>query len=139
MKKKPATQPPFKTDEKSTGQSTALPVGALVPQSHGGALRNGGTNRGGSGRPASLIRKKLQGSFAKRIKTLEEIADDPTANKPDRLKAIDLMGKYGLGTTKELTVDTVRERLQKTIDIIREELPEPDANRLLDALESVWA
>lgn len=113
---------------------------SLVPQPHGGALLSGGKpgHAPGTGRPASLIRKKLRGSFAQRIKTLEEIADT-AENNNDRLKAIDLMGKYGLGTTKELTVDTVRERLQQTIDIIRQTLPAEDAKKLLDALEPVWA
>ena len=53
----------------------------------------------GPGRPASAIRKKLKGSFANRVKILKEIADDG-AKDSDRLKALDLMAKYGLGEAK---------------------------------------
>lgn len=90
----------------------------LIPQPHGGALKPGGTkgNKGGPGRPPSLIRAKCRGAFARRIKLLAEIAEgealevvrDATgrettmrksASVADRLKALDLLGKYGLGTT----------------------------------------
>jgi hypothetical protein len=40
---------------KTTG-ATTVAVGALIPQPHGGALRNGGTNRGGPGRPPDAVR-----------------------------------------------------------------------------------
>jgi hypothetical protein len=63
-------------------------------------LRRGGTNKGGTGRPPSVIREKLRGSFDKRVKVLEQIADGKlAASVADRLKAIDLLAKYGLGTT----------------------------------------
>ena len=81
-------------------------VGELVPQKHGGAIRKGakpGTNRGGTGRPPSLIRQRLRGSFDDRIRVLEEIADDPTVSASDRMRAIDLLAKYGLGTQAEVT------------------------------------
>ena len=32
---------------------------------------------------------------------LEEIADDPKANAGDRIRALDLLGKYGLGTQQQ--------------------------------------
>lgn len=49
----------------------------LVPQPHGGALLSGGVpgHAGGAGRPPSLVRARLSGSFAERIEVLEEIAD----------------------------------------------------------------
>ena len=104
-------------------------------------MRRGGApggRRRGAGRPPSLIREKLRGSFEKRIKILEQIADGEFVprlpkgvNRADicqcgaykreapaecicmasnnaqmaeygageRLKAIDLLGKYGMGTT----------------------------------------
>ncbi len=78
-----------------------LPV--LQPQAHGGALYRGGVpgHRGGSGRPPSAIRERCRGGFDRRIKVLEEIADDPTIPTRDRIRAIDLLGKYGLGTHPE--------------------------------------
>lgn len=39
------------------------PLGELVPMPHGGALRNGGTNRGGSGRPPATIRARSRAMY----------------------------------------------------------------------------
>lgn len=78
--------------------------------------RRGAGKKGRSGRPPSVIREKLRGSFAKRIKILEQIADgtaivnvklpDGSESKTlvsapiaDRIKALDMLAKYGLGTT----------------------------------------
>ena len=76
--------------EKTTDETT-------VPQPHGGALRRGGKkgNKGGPGRVPSEVRAKCLGSFAKRIKVAEQIADSPTSSNADRLKALDLLAKYG--------------------------------------------
>ena len=46
--------------KEATDKSTEVPVGELVPQPHGGALRNGGTNKGGSGRPPDLFKRRLR-------------------------------------------------------------------------------
>lgn len=92
-------------------------------------MRAGGTpgNKGGTGRPPSIIREKLRGSYEDRIKLLEDFADgrfvpamppnaelaaklesgkDAATNVvmavyaiSDRLRALDQMAKYGLGTT----------------------------------------
>ena len=112
-----------------------------MPGLNGGSLRRGGATGGrrrGAGRPPSIIREKLRGSFEKRIKILEQIADgefvphlpkdvkrgdictcgaykrDAAAEcicmasnnatmaeyaVSERLKAVDLLGKYGMGTT----------------------------------------
>jgi hypothetical protein len=72
-------------------------------RSNGGLLRSGGTNKGGSGRPPSAIRERLRGSFEDRVRVLEEIADDTDAPMSDRMKAIDILAKYGLGTTSTET------------------------------------
>lgn len=47
------------TGQQSTGESTARAVGEMIPQPHGGALRNGGTNRGGSGRPPDEFKAEM--------------------------------------------------------------------------------
>ena len=41
---------------------------------------------------------RCRGSFAKRVTVLEEIADDKKSSAADRIRAIDLLGRYGLGT-----------------------------------------
>lgn len=46
-----------------------------VPAHGRGALRVGGTNRGGSGRPPSVIREQLRGTIAERAGMLEQIMD----------------------------------------------------------------
>jgi hypothetical protein len=77
-----------------------------IPGKNGGRLNRGGTkgNKGGTGRPPSVIRQKLRGSFEDRIMVIAAIADDQKASTSDRLRALDLMAKYGLGTTSTSTV-----------------------------------
>ena len=97
------------TSPKTTDDARQFPVELaepdLVRQPHGGALLSGGVpgHRGGAGRPPSVIRERCRGSFAERLTVLEEIADDSEVPIRDRLKAIDLLGKYGLGTQRELS------------------------------------
>lgn len=71
----------------------------LVPQVHGGAVWSSGVpaNRGGPGRPPSELRERLRGSLQHRVQVLEEIADDPAALPSDRVRAIEVMLRYGLG------------------------------------------
>lgn len=69
--------------KKKVGKSPVKSSGVeLVPQVHGGAIRRGNPGNIGNpnapGRPPSVIREKLRGSFEERIPILEEIADgDP--------------------------------------------------------------
>lgn len=118
-------------------------TGKLVPQKHGGALLDGAPDPSrhvpGPGRPASEIRARLRGSFAERIPILESIADSPESSPTDRARAIDLLAKYGLGTTKELTVEHVQDRLRQTIDAIQRVLPPEQATALLTELEPIWS
>lgn len=62
-----------------------------------------------------------------------------SASVNDRIKAIDLLAKYGLGTIRELTTDVVRDKLVATIALVRRELPEDDAERVLQGMRAVWA
>lgn len=80
----------------------------------------------------------MRGSFDERIAILEAIADDPDASKSDRIKAIDMLGKYGLGAAQELTTEQVRERLAATVDMIRDRLSEDDALPILQELRQIW-
>lgn len=130
--------PPKKSPRKTP---KAPKPGELVKPAHGkGLLRHGSEPGGppGPGRPASEIRKRLRGSFEERIQILEEIADGKEQSAPDRMKAIDLMGKYGLGTTKEITVEHVRDKLKATIAAITESLPPEQAESLLARIEPIW-
>jgi hypothetical protein len=76
---------------------TATETPSLIVPTHGhGALLSGGMpgNKGGTGRPASEVRARCMGSFAERIKVLEEIADNPASSPSDRRAAVDTLGKY---------------------------------------------
>lgn len=106
-------------------------AGHLEPQPHGGALRRGNPgNKGGRSYPNEL-RRKLTESFAERIDFVEDVVDGKegeielshrcpecktyskvtlkTAKMSDRLKAWELMGKYGPGSGHTFTKEEVGE------------------------------
>lgn len=94
---------------KTTDFSTAK-VGELVPQPHGGALRNGGTNAGGTGRPKNELRAKLREGFEKALPhiqaALEAGPGDPEKKDSWRQTqqyewACEMAAKYGLGLQQE--------------------------------------
>lgn len=162
-------------------KASPLASEALVPQPHGGALRRGGTNRGGPGAPPSLLREKLRGSFADRIRVIESIADGrpmqtvgvrimdiaphvacpncgelgvvpkdlasavvevqlpASASPKDRIASIDLLAKYGLGQLKEISVESVRERVGKTLEVIREHVSPDLYQAMLPQLKAQWS
>jgi len=134
MPRKPA---PKQKADKKTGRKT----GELVPQPHGGALLNGMAKNHvpGPGRPPSELRERLKGSLAERIKVVEEIADEITHTPADRLRAIDLLAKYGLGTKEEITLvsEDVRTRLERQVSLIASR-PTWTREDLLTELEAVW-
>lgn len=149
-----ARQSTGKTSERAAAPNVPE-TGALVRQPHGGALRYGGTNRGGTGRPPSAIREQLRGDFDRRRRILREIADGKamvrvrdaegketeslvSAAPRDRLRAIDIMGKYGIGTVRELTVDHVSSRLEETYRVLIQELDPETFKRIDERLAEVW-
>jgi hypothetical protein len=98
-------------------------IAGTIPGRNGGRLNRGGTkgNKGGPGRPPSAIRQKLRGTFEERIKVIAAIADDENASTSDRLRALDLMAKYGLGTTSTST-DTEGNDVQRPGRLTPEEI-----------------
>ena len=132
---------------KTTRKSSAQPSGnkserQLVPQPHGGALLPGagGGPQPGSGRPPSELRERLKGSLAERVKIIEEIADEITHSPADRLRAIDLLAKYGLGTKEEITLvsEDVRTRLERQVSLIAAR-PTWTREDLLAELGAIWS
>jgi len=85
-----------------------------------------------------VLRERLRGSFQERVKVLEEIADDAQADPQDRIRALDVLAKYGLGVTRELSLDEVRDRLRETVTLIRRDLPQEQATQILTRLREVW-
>ena len=78
---------------------TSLPIGTLVPQPNGGALRNGNPgNKGGLGVIPKVARQRALESWYQRIPLAEQIADDPEEKSDTRLAAWDKLGKFGFGS-----------------------------------------
>ena len=47
----------------------------------------------------------MRGSLATRVKIAEKIADSDESSDADRLRALDFLARYGLGTQSEQKVD----------------------------------
>lgn len=129
-----------------------------------GLLYAGGVpgNAGGSGRPPSAVRHAARESFASRINVLEEIADGATTIElreqcpscgyespekvriplktaaADKVKALDLLGRVGIPQQREYVLPEVRERVVHTAQVLREELPAADYERIAARLSVVW-
>jgi hypothetical protein len=48
------------------------------------------------------------------------------------------MARYGLGTTRDVSIEDVQERLAATIAAIRRLAPPPAAESLIDELRRTW-
>ncbi len=85
-------------DVSKTTDETTVPVGALIPQEHGGALRYGGTNKGGTGRPPNALRGSMREILEKGLPHLEEFVtgEKEDAKPSDQLKAMEIAGRFGL-------------------------------------------
>lgn len=126
-----------------------------VPQHGGGKLLAGGQfGNSGGGRPPSALREALRRSFEDRVVILENIADGNETrtmlvgggkaieigpSHGDRIRALDTMAKYGLGTTGELTVEDVRHRLVATVNLVRRTLSASEADCLLPQMKAIWS
>ena len=80
---------------------------------HGGALKLGGNpgNAGGTGRPPNEVRRALRAVLETRgLDVVQEIINNPAVDPGDRLRAVELAARYGLGTSDQVSSDvTVRE------------------------------
>lgn len=115
----------------------------LIPQPHGGALlaagRKGGTP--GTGRPKSAIREKLRKVLEDDgVEYLRKVlaGEIEGASISDRIRAADVVAKHGLGSEREVTLEWVGARVAQTVAIVRAELGDEDAQRVLQRLREVW-
>lgn len=148
-----------KRAKKTTAKSTAL-----IPQEHGGALRPGGTNAGGPGRPPSAVRAVLREAYEDRIPFLRALADGKpitlrtatssknakgertvtskkrvfTPGVNDRLAAMEQLARYGIGTTKEVSVDAVKAKVEAMLNVLKQELEPALYERLLPELRQAF-
>lgn len=144
-----------------TSESSEKPSGRkLVPQPHGGALvpGAGGGPQPGSGRPPAQFRELARQVIHNRnlLERLGDIADasigeikhekvDGVVVKTycetpirEQRGAIETLLKYGVGESKELSAEKIRDRLSATIEAIRDLIPEEQAVPLLERMRSIW-
>lgn len=118
-----------------TPDKTAEAV-SMVPQAHGGALKRGGNN--GGGRPTSKFRAALRKAAEQRLPDLKKIAAGKMkdATVADRLRAIDMMIRYGMGPG--ISLDDVREKLKATVVMAESMLDEETADKFVSNLRTIW-
>jgi hypothetical protein len=67
----------------------------------------------------------MRGSLEDRLPVLEQMIDDPTVRPADKIRAIDLLAKYGLGTAHEVFPPAVPPHLRDGRDpvaVLKEKL-----------------
>ncbi len=131
------TRHTYTKEPKKTERPDVKPaVGELVPQAHGGAISYGnrpGQTPGGIGRPRSELRARLRGSFEERVHILEELAADPDCSPSDRIKALELMLRYGLGTQSEHEVRTENIQIRGDLsEALKSALRDPGVRQWLE-------
>jgi len=129
-----------KTPAKQRGSKRAPPK--KVRQPHGGALYSGGVpGHDGSraGRRRDEVRQMLLNGASQAVPILIEQLNgsDPLLAQ----NAADKLLRYGIGPQRDATVavDEVRERVKRTIEIIRRTAPMDLAEEILHQLQKEWA
>lgn len=67
-----------------------------------------------------------------------ELTVQRSASPKDRITALDVIGKYGLGALKEISTEHVRAKLAETLDVIRKHVDTDTAARILGELRPIW-
>ncbi len=75
----------------------------MEPQRHGGALRRGGTNRGGPGRPRSAVRQLALRGAAQAVPRLIAIVTNHSSDPKDVIAAARVLLEFGVG--RQIDVD----------------------------------
>lgn len=102
----------------------------------GGRLNRGGTpghDGSNAGTTPRVIREELRKMFMRNIKKLEKIAKDPKASPATKMKAMEMMLKYGSGTPSS-TLNGEGEVIEPTLTIVErdERASTADDNNELD-------
>lgn len=127
--------------EKKTTASSEPKTAAVakVPQPHGGALNRGGTpgNRGGPGRPPAKLRAQLRRIAATRIPVLASISHRrSTAKDADKIRAIDVILKYGLD--RNISVADLRHALRDMSELAYQMFDKEQADAFLQACGPIF-
>ncbi len=80
---------------KNSAKRTAKKAPRGRPFASDDPRRGRGPKKGAGGRTPSQVAEAYRHSFARRLHIAEEVADDLAATPMERLKALDLMGRYG--------------------------------------------
>lgn len=132
----------------------------MEAQEHGGALRRGGTNRGGTGRPPHVIRDHFRELLAAQgTKHLAEVLAgvvhfrgkcekcshvqtrkiNHASESGERTRVVEVLARFGIGTKDELNLISpeVRTRVQETVALIASRA-DWKSTELLEALDVIW-
>lgn len=82
---------------------------------------------GGAGGDAMLSEGKLKFSARQ------------SASVKDRVAALELMARYGIGQLREVSAEHVRDRLTMTLQLLTDTLPTETLARLIPRLKDVWS
>ena len=107
-------------------------------QPKGGTLQTGNPKSRGAMRLA--VRELCREAFAGRVHVLRKIADDESLPPRDRLRAIDVMAKYGVGTPEKegtVSIDAVRDLVTSIGQVVEPLVPEEHHERLFEELVTV--
>lgn len=69
---------------------------------------------------------------------IESIMDRVHASVDHRIKGNEQALKYGLGSLKEVSTEAVRERVQQTLDIIRQHVTPEQSLAIFAELRPIW-
>lgn len=122
--------------EKKTPSETSSGVPATMPGRNGGTLRRGGINRGGPGRPPSAIRAACREDFDNLRPLLGKIAKRKSSKNADRIRAIDVLGKYGMDAT--VRVADVKHALRETQRELYDFFPREQADAIMAKIRPHW-
>lgn len=139
-------EPDSDETETSPGPTSDIPVGGLVPQAHGGAIRRGNPgNRGGRGLRDAVRLAALEGAqqaVPKLVAMLNagecEHCGRSGSDEQTVARVSDTLLRYGLGQQKEISVEAVRNKVADTLDVIRRHAPPELAQIILAELRGVW-
>ena len=96
-------------------------VDNYIPGKNGGRLNRGGTkgNKGGTGRPPAAIRQRCADGFDRHIATAEAILASTDASNADKIRALDVLGKYaGL---QKIEHEHSRKPYREAVDEVRKQ------------------
>jgi hypothetical protein len=152
-----------KRSTKKTGQKAGT---NLVAQPHGGAINQGAPAHpvAGTGRPPSAVRAVLRVAYEQRVQLLTDLADGKpvtlrvattsknskgertvtskrrvfTPGVGERLAAMEQLARYGIGTTKEVSIEEVKAKVEAMLNVLKQELEPALYERLLPELRQAF-